>query len=331
MKCKSLAQATEEIFKYFDARGQKSIRLATPLGLGKPNQLLNSIYNRIKTDSTYSLDIFTALSLDLPEAKSDIEARFLGPFIEKQWGKDYPRLEYLKDLKRGGLPPHINLHEFYYNAGAFKQNAYMQQHYLSMNYTHVARSLKDSKVEVIVQLIAKRGDSYSLSGNTDLTLDVYDLLAAEGKTPFMVGVVHPDLAFLGADAEVEHDFFDLIVESPEVNHKLFAVPREALTEVDTLIGLHASQIIEDGGTLQIGIGSLSDSIVHALLLRQRDNQQYRKIAESFTPKEFREIDAIHRAPFQEGLYGTSEMVMDGFMHLRQAGILKRTVQDKDQS
>ncbi|MBC7660939.1 MAG: acetyl-CoA hydrolase [Chitinophagaceae bacterium] len=331
MKSHSIEAATDEIFKHFDESGIKAIKLATPLGLGKPNQLLNALYNRVKKDPTYSLDIYTALSLDLPEPKSALEGRFLGPFIKRQWGEDYPRLDYLKDLKTSGLPAHINLHEFYVNAGAFKNTPYMQQKYLSINYTHVAQSLADVKVQMIVQLVAKRGESYSLSGNTDLTLDIRDLLAKEGERLFMVGVVHPDLPFLGGEAVVDAAFFDLIVESPEVTHKLFAVPREPLTEVDTVIGLHASQIIEDGGTLQIGIGSLSDSLVQALLLRQSDNERYRKLAATFVAPHFPEHNRLELNRFESGLYGTSEMVMDGFMHLREAGILKRTVQDKGQA
>jgi hypothetical protein len=41
--------------------------------------------------------------------------------------------------------------------------------------------------------------------------------------------------------------------------------------------LHASRLVADGGTLQIGIGSLSDALVHALILRQRDNERYRAL------------------------------------------------------
>ena len=136
MKCDSLLAATDQIFKHFEARGQRAIRLATPLGLGKPNQLLNAVYLRVKNDPTYKLDIYTALSLDIPEAKNELEERFLKPFLERQWGKDYPRLEYLKDLKQNNMPPHINLHEFYFTAGSFKDTPYMQQKYLSINYAN---------------------------------------------------------------------------------------------------------------------------------------------------------------------------------------------------
>lgn len=327
LKCTSLESATDKIFEHFLQRGQQKIRFATPLGLGKPNQLINTIYNRVKADKALSLDIYTALSLDIPQAKSELEDRFLKPFIHRQWG-DYPRLQYLIDLNGGSLPPQINLHEFYVNAGAFKHNPYVQRHYRSLNYTHVAQNLADLEVEMIVQLIARRGDSYSLSVNSDLTLDIIDRLKAKDKTLYMVGVVHHDLPFLGGDARVEPSFFDLILDSPETQHKLFAVPREALTEVDTVIGLHSSQIVEDGGTLQIGIGSLSDSLVQALLHRHKANDRYRALCATFARGESTDDRFPCQEKFQEGLYGTSEMVMDGFMYLRQEGILKRKVREK---
>ena len=41
------------------------IRLATILGLGKPNRLINALYDTVKDRSDLSLTIFTALSLNL--------------------------------------------------------------------------------------------------------------------------------------------------------------------------------------------------------------------------------------------------------------------------
>ena len=46
---------------------------------------------------------------------------------------------------------------------------------------------------------------------------------------------------------------------------------------DHCIGLHASALVRDGGTLQIGIGSMGDALTAALLLRQRDNATYRAL------------------------------------------------------
>jgi len=89
-----------------------------------------------------------------------------------------------------------------------------------------------------------------------------------------------------------------------------------------LIGFYSSLLVQDGGTIQIGIGSLSDAIVSALRVRQHQNFLYRKVTEEL-PSRFQNLET-----FQIGLYGLTEMLTDGFMHLREAGILKRLVHDE---
>ncbi|WP_413944734.1 acetyl-CoA hydrolase/transferase C-terminal domain-containing protein [Bdellovibrio sp. HCB-162] len=326
---KSLAEAENFIF----SRLGSSIRLATPLGLGKPNQLVNSIYERAKKDSRISLKIFTALSLDFEKPKNELEKRFLGPFYSRHFGDDYPHLTYLQDLHKAQVPSNIHLHEFYFQAGALLKNENAQQSYISLNYTHVARAVLDHDINVIVQMVALSKDrsKISLSCNPDLTLDVVELYKKSQKPLLMIGVIHPDLPYLGGDAEVDASFFDFIVESEEVRHSLFAVPRVSVDEAEHLIGFYASQLIADSGTLQIGIGSLSDALVNAMIMRQKDNALYRKISEHLWKGRPDVHQKIHLNILQEGLYGTSEMLMDGFMHLRKAGILKREIFDHNES
>ncbi|MBS1970833.1 MAG: acetyl-CoA hydrolase [Bdellovibrionales bacterium] len=311
----------------------KEIRLATPLGLGKPNQLLNQIYNHAKKDASISLTIFTALSLDMPDPKSDLESRFVEPFYERHFGKNYPRLDYLRDLHSKSVPSNIRLHEFYFQAGSQLKIPLAQQNYISLNYTHVTRAIFEMEINVIVQLVALSPDGQrcSLSCNPDLTLDLRDLYKQQGKKLLLIGVVHPDLPFLGGDAEVGLDFFDAIVKTPEVKDKLFAVPKAPVTPVDYLIGLHASRLIPDDGTLQIGIGSLSDALVYATLLRHGKNELYRELLQSLdqggaSPQGVEIFSDI----FHHGIYGTSEMLMDGFMNLRRGGVLKRLIFDHDE-
>ncbi len=315
------------------ALGEGHLAIAAPLGLGKPNRLINALYRRIKADPSRRLTLYTALSLDPPTAGSDLEHRFLEPFLARQFGADYPRLDYVADLKANRLPPNIRIEEFYFQSGAMLHSARAQRDYASMNYTQVARDLADGRpLHAIVQLVARRGDRCSLSCNPDVTLDVLDALAARGRPrPVVVGVAHPDLPFLGGDAIVEAGFFDLLLEDDEPKQPLFALPRNAVDRTEYAIGLHASTLVRDGGTLQIGIGALSDAIVQALLLRHRFNADYRELLRALRGDDPAKDGLVHHAgglaPFERGLYGASEMVMDGFMHLRRAGILTRLVHD----
>ncbi|MFM6928325.1 MAG: acetyl-CoA hydrolase/transferase C-terminal domain-containing protein, partial [Bdellovibrio sp.] len=325
-------RSNAEVIKFLEDLLPEQWRIAIPLGLGKPNRLINDIYEYAKKQKNIDLTFFTALSLDTPDPQSDLESRFVIPFYQKHFGQNYPRLEYLKDLSKNEVPLNVHLHEFYFQAGAFLHNPYAQQNYISLNYTHVAQNIFNRGINAIVQLIAQApdGKSFSLSCNPDITLDLAALYQKHNKPLLMIGVVHKDLPFMGGDAVVSPDFFDAVVETPE-DHQLFALPRGPVSACEYLIGLYASRLLKDDGTLQIGIGSLSDALTYAAILRHQDNGAYRKILAS--------LDEIFRGQsfldneddvFEKGLYGTSEMLMDGFMHLRKAGVLKRHIFDRDE-
>ena len=305
--------------------------VATPLGLGKPNRLINALYRRVKDDPARPLTLYTALSLERPRVAGGLEGRFAGPFIERHFGADYPDLEYLADIRAGTLPMHVDVREFYMQSGAMLRVERAQRSYTSLNYTHVSRELASRGVNLMLQMVARRGDRLSFSSNSDTTLDLLDHLRRQGKPrPYVVCVVHPDLPFLDHDEPLPLEFADLLVEKPGPAYRLFALPRASVAPAEFALGLHASALVRDGGTLQIGIGALSDALVHGLILRQRENASWRQSLEALrngngTPAIVRDWGG--EGPLADGLYGASEMVMDGFMHLREAGILRRRVWD----
>src|SRR5688572_27611154 len=95
------------------AHAGSKIIVALPLGLGKPNRLVNALYRAVAADSSRTLEICTALSLALPKGTSDLEHRFLAPFVERHFGRDYPELDYVRDLHADQVPPNIQVREFY--------------------------------------------------------------------------------------------------------------------------------------------------------------------------------------------------------------------------
>lgn len=58
-----------------------------------------------------------------------------------------------------------------------------------------------------------------------------------------------------------------MLEAPEYEFRLFAPVRQAVSTADYAAGLHIASLVKDGGTLQIGIGSIGDAIAYALVLR----------------------------------------------------------------
>ena len=325
----------EDCADWIDVQFGRDLKIATPLGLGKPNQLLNNIYLRIKTDPKRSLSIFTALTLSIPHPKTDLERKLMNPFAERQWGRDYPELLYSLDLAKNAAPPNIKVHEFYFQAGSAIGHSEMQKNYLSVNYTHVPAALFEQGVNLLLVMVAKhpeKPDLYSLSCNPDLSLDLFDLYQKNNKPLAIIGVTHPDLPYLTEDAEVNSTFFAAMVTSTEVNHALFALPREPVSPAEFMVGLRASLLMPDDGTLQVGIGSLSDALTHSLILRNQNPKLYQEITDPLISKQVRNAhrkSEFHQGLFHKGLYGTSEMVMDAFMHLRKSDILKREIYDSD--
>jgi len=312
------------------------IVMGTPLGLGKPAQLINALYKRVKSDSSLSLKIITALSLELPQAKSDLEKRFLDPFVDRVFS-GYVSLDYMKDLRNNSLPENIELFEFYVKSGSLLGLEYAQQHYTSTNYTHVPCSLKDHGINVLVQMVAKREEQgvveYSLSCNPEITLELFPKNKKENsqnKKILLIGQVHEQLPFMLNDALVEPEYFDMIVDNSDYSTRLFSVPDMPVSRTEYLIALHVSCLIPDGGTLQLGISSLCDAIVYACTFREKNNLEYKAVLSDLGVLEkFSKIietsgDLDH---FYEGLYANSEMFVDGFLDLISSGIVKRKVYD----
>src|SRR3984957_11664849 len=83
----------------------KTIVLALPLGLGKANHVVNALYAKAVADRSIRLTIFTALTLEVPRAKSELERRFLEPIAQRVFA-GYPALDYAAAIHADRVPPH---------------------------------------------------------------------------------------------------------------------------------------------------------------------------------------------------------------------------------
>ena len=257
-----------------------------PLGLGKANHIVNALYRRAAADRSIRLTLFSALTLEKPRPSSLLERRFISPVIDRLFG-GYPDLEYAGALHAGALPPNVEVIEFFFLAGNWLHVPFAQQHYISANYTHAASYLLARGLNVVTQLVAKRVEGgvtrYSLSCNTDTTLDVLRERAA-GRAAFrLVAQVNSELPFMPGDGDLAADEFSAVLDSPATDFPLFAPPSEPVTDTKYAIGLHAAGLVRDGGTLQIGIGQVGDALAQGLIVRHRDNAQFQRIMARLTP------------------------------------------------
>lgn len=323
----SIERAVDDVL----ARLPSHIHLGLPLGLGKANRFVNALYQRIRQLPERRLTIYTALSLGRPPLGEGLQRQFLEPFIERVFG-DYIELDYLADLHRNSLPDNIHVEQFFMQPGSLLNSPSAQQDYVSSNYSHAARDINANGLNLVAQLIARDPQDtnrLSLSCNPDITLDLLPMIAkrrAAGETILMLGHVHSDLPFMPGDAEMTADDFDLLIEEEE-RTTLFSTPNMPVSLQDHFIGLHASTLVRDGGTLQIGIGAMGDALVAALLARQADNAGYRALLDDLDISPWHNLIETEGGivPFAQGLYGCSEMFVHGLMVLVDAGIVRRKV------
>lgn len=306
------------------------LRVAMPLGLGKPVELIDALYRLACDDSDITLTIITALTLERPTEADPIRGRLLNPVFDRLYDR-YCEPLYAAAVREGRLPSNVRVNEFYFKAGSRLGNRSAQQEYISSNYTHAARDVVARGCNVVMQLLAREGDALSMSCNPDTSAEVVARLHAQGRPYVAVGVVHSELPFMYGDAEVDADQFDVLLETDCQQYGLFVVPRlPPVPAADYAIGLNASTLIKDGGTLQLGIGAMGDAIVQAVRLRHQHNDRYRQLLAEFgIDHRYRQLIAEQggTGAFDTGLYGATEMFVEGFLHLFEAGVLKRPVFD----
>lgn len=328
-KIKELDSLVDKVIK----KVGNEIVLGTPLGAGKANGFINAIYKRVKANPTLKLTILTALTLEKPKGRSELEKRFLDPFAERVFG-DYPDLQYEIDRVKNVLPENINVIEFYFPPGKFSHNPKQQQNYLSTNYTHAARDVLGRGVNVVCQQVVQGeidgNQVFSLSCNPDITIDIAIKMREKCSNVAVVGEVNPDLPFMYGESIVGPDFFDFVFDNESNYFKLFSPPKMSVCDTDYMIGLHASTLVKDDGEIQIGIGSLGDALVYSLCLRHEENKTYLNalkqlgITNEFFP--IIETDGDLN-PFKVGLFAATEMFVDSFMGLYKSKILKKKCYD----
>jgi acyl-CoA hydrolase len=309
--------------------------LATPLGIGKPSPLLNEFYRRARRDPALDLTIITALSLLKPVARSPLEARLLTPLAARVFGT-YLEPDYARAVREDSVPANIRVIEFFLTPGAFLGSGHAQRHYLSANYTHVAHDVLARGVNVIAHLLARRtvnGEmQLSFGSNPDVTSDLLPFVAAAraaGRDIVMVGETHVQMPFMTGHAQVDPACFDFLVDDPRYDYQLFCPPNAPLGTAEHAIGLHASALVRDGGTLQVGIGELGDSLLYALLLRHQQNAAWRSALAAVGSGAAAPLlrDQGGEEPFAAGLYACTEMFVDHLLELYRAGVLRRRVYD----
>ncbi len=312
----------------------KNIILGLPIAVGKPTVIANEFYRRAKADPSIKLTMMSGLTLQTPAWNSDIERRLIQPLSERLFG-GYPDPVYMRDAHAGKLPANVDLQEIYLSPGTGLGKPAMQQGYMSSNYTHVARDIEAAGCNAMAIMVSEKSAAgkHSTGSNADATvMQLWDMnrARAAGRKVAILAQVNRNMPYMYGAGECSPDEFTGILDCEAGHHPIFAPPKEPITVTDYSIGFHVSALIKDGGTFQVGFGSLADAIVYALQLRHEKNDVYRRIVRD-TKVDEKFMPIIQKVggeePFEKGLYGCSEFIFDGFIRLMDSGIIKRRVYD----
>jgi acyl-CoA hydrolase len=102
-------------------------------------------------------------------------------------------------------------------------------------------------------------DYCSLGSSVDVTR------AAVEHARWVVALVNPHVPRTHGDGFIPLARLDYAVHW---DHPLYEVPRKAPTHTQLQIGRHVAQLVEDGATLQLGIGAIPDAVLQALADRR---------------------------------------------------------------
>jgi len=131
------------------------------------------------------------------------------------------------------------------------------------HYSHLPDLIREGRLPAdVVFLQVSPPDA---QGRYSLGLVNEYLIAALQSARAVIAEVHPDVPWTHGNLTLEADDFALLLES---QYPLLEVERSEPGPVDAAIALHISQLVQDGATLQIGVGKIPDAVLSGLVDRK---------------------------------------------------------------
>jgi len=160
-----------------------------------------------------------------------------------------------------------------------------QLDYLPMRLSLVPQLFSRSRPPDVVLLHTSTVRNGKVSLGIEVNILVAALEQARARGGMVVAQLNTQMPYTLGDAEIDVDMVDWGIE---VDAELPSPPPTGTSETATAIGAHVAELVEDGSTLQLGIGTIPDATLAALTNRR-------------------------------GLAVWSEMISDGILALEQHG------------
>jgi acyl-CoA hydrolase len=151
----------------------------------------------------------------------------------------------------------FNLDSFFLGKNARKATQEGRADYIPVFLSEIPKLIRKNIVPIDVALMqVSPPDKH---GYVSLGSSVDASLAAVQKAKIVIAQVNPRVPRSLGDACVHQSRFDIFVEKETELHQ--APASRFISETDQKIGEHVASLVEDGATLQMGIGSIPDAVL----------------------------------------------------------------------
>lgn len=131
--------------------------------------------------------------------------------------------------------------------------------FIPIFYSDIPRLFRSGRVELDTALL--QVSPPDRNGFCTLGVSVETSLAAAQSAKKVIAEINPNMPRTNGDGNIHISKFDRVID---VNYALPEVNLPEPTEVETLIGQYIADLVDDGATLQMGIGNIPNAALKAM-------------------------------------------------------------------
>ncbi|MFW5830728.1 MAG: acetyl-CoA hydrolase/transferase family protein [Prolixibacteraceae bacterium] len=153
----------------------------------------------------------------------------------------------------------FQLESFFVGANVRKQTQAGYADYIPVFLQETQRLIREGYLQVNVAMIqVSTPDNF---GYVSLGTSVDATLAAVEKADTVIAIINPNVPRAFGDAMIHINEIDLFVED---DSPLITAEPGPISETDSKIGRYVAELVEDGATLQMGIGAIPNAVLSML-------------------------------------------------------------------
>lgn len=153
----------------------------------------------------------------------------------------------------------FKLKSFFVGANVRKATQERRADYIPIFLSEIPKLIRESYLPIDVALV--QISPPDRHGYCSLGVSVDATLSAVQTARIVIAQVNKRMPRSQGDGCIHLKHFDYLVEHDNELHEVLSSP---LTEVEIRIGKHVASLVEDGATLQMGIGSIPNAVLAAL-------------------------------------------------------------------